>query len=97
VYFRQCQGDLAVGGVRRGPHHRGAARIVSLESRPAQRALGVLVVEQVDQAGGFVRIAEVFVQAAGQFCDQARVRPAGSRGDRVTLEQQVVGQHDPVA
>jgi hypothetical protein len=55
------------------------------------------VVEQVDQAGGFVRIAEVFVQAAGQFCGQARVRPAGSRGDRVTLEQQVVGQHDPVA
>ena len=97
MYLRQRQSDLAVGSFRRRPHHRSAAGVVSLKPGPAQRTLGVLMIEKVDQTDGLVSTAEVSVQTAGQLGNQTRIYPAASRGDRVALEQQVVGQHDPVA
>jgi len=89
VHLRERQGDLTVGGLRRRPYRRGAAGIAALEPGPAQRALGVLVVEKIDQPSRLDGTVEVLLQAPGQFGGQSRVCLAGRQSGRVALRSRL--------
>jgi hypothetical protein len=95
---------LAARPPGRGPKQGHAASVGAFQPGPGQRALGVLVVEEVDESArrighrpaviaGHWR-AEVLTQEVRQFGDGPliAVRTAG-----VAVQEQIVGERDPVS
>ena len=110
VDFGERQHGVAAGEFGGGPQCRHAGGVVALESGPAHTALGVLMVEEIDEpvrwpltsvAASATRTLakrrrEVLTETSGQRLDGSG-RGLQRRGRIAAAEQQVVRQHDPVA
>ena len=92
MYLGQRKDDLTVTD-RRGSSQRGDPGCINaFESWPAQPTGRVLMIEQVDKP---VLLLEVLLQAANQLRNVLRRRRNASC--RITCQQQIVGEHDPIS